>query len=529
MAQTDESIRGYLSEKLGDSLRGGLTAEDIAEVNSSVKSLKCLVSSQRSQLEQHVALEEFDSVLKERKAQFVDVDETQSLADDSQLLRMKGVSPSVAVETSLQRISVSNQKDLIWRSVFAEEAKRQAIQIEQKPEGQRGLLYGYTIGLKDMIDKVGYRPGWGAKLPVMEHEAQEDAVILKRLELADGVIMGTLHMAEFALSPTGFNEWHGLGRSPVNEDYISGGSSSGSGMAVGAGHVVAAIGSDTGGSVRLPAACCSVVGLKPTQGLVSVEGVMPLSPSLDCIGPLARNVSDCANVFLALAASDNLNISSNKFSIENCDGADFVVAIPVFPQNAPLSKRMRSELRLVEDKLKDLGCTLIEVPFPDLEKFGMLSTVLLSVEATSYHHDRIQINPELFGRQVLRRLVRGLGLSGLDYYDALRLRGPLLREFLDVNLQGAQALLLPTLPDTPPLVSRTINREQAVLEKEFSALSWWTRGINYLGLPSLSMPVSLTETEFPLSIQLVGAPYGERDILCIAYLLERHLGLSISE
>src|SRR5699024_8426228 len=115
------------------------------------------------------------------------------------------------------------------------------------------------------------------------------------------------------------------------------------------------------------------------------------------------------------------------------------------------------------------------------------------------------------------------------YFDAIRLRGPALKKFLETNLQGAHALLLPTLPDAPPLVSQTINKEQSVLEKEFSALSWWTRGINYLGVPSLSMPVNTTKSPMPLSIQLVGAPYGEINVLRIARLLERHLNLSIQQ
>lgn len=526
MEQNTDNARNSTQGQWKDVKKGGLAANDIEDVDSSVKALKSFISKQRTLLTTFEPLEEFAEVLKNGKPEFIDTNQVQPGMDSAQV---KAVSPLTEVEVSLERIASSHQKDLVWTSVFSEEAKQRALQLEKKAEDNRGLLYGYTIGLKDMIAKTGHISGWGAKVPVMEQAAEKDATVVEKLKMVDAVILGTLHMAEFALSPTGLNEWYGTGRSPINEEYISGGSSSGSGMAVGAAHATATIGSDTGGSIRLPAACCGVVGLKPTQGLVSVNGVMPLSPSLDCIGPLARSVSECANVFFALTATDNQVLSPKSISIENTAAKDCVIAIPSFSANSFLSDAMCEVLQEVEREFRELGVKVIKVPLPDLDCLGMLASIVLSVEATSYHYDRLENSPELYGRQVLRRLVRGFGLNGIDYFDAIRLRGPALKKFLETNLQGAHALLLPTLPDAPPLVSQTINKEQSVLEKEFSALSWWTRGINYLGVPSLSMPVNTTKSPMPLSIQLVGAPYGEINVLRIARLLERHLNLSIQQ
>lgn len=519
----------YSLERAGGDSKGGLTGSDHKEIKSSVNVLKNFMERERDALIAFAPLEDFAFVLESNRGQSIPINYpqfTQKSLDEEQ---RQALSPVINVDSKLQRISDSAHKDLVWVSIFAEEAKQRAQLLESKKPQDRGLLYGYTVGLKDMLNKQGYLSGWGAQSPVMSQAASDDAQIIKSLEKADAVIVGTLHMAEFALSPTGLNEWHGLGRSPVNPNHISGGSSSGSGMAVGAAHVTATIGSDTGGSIRLPAACCGVVGLKPTQGLVSVSGVMPLSPSLDCVGPLARTVSECKNVFLALTEQDDQADISEKIVLEHTDAADCILAVPSFSGDLPMSETMHQVVSDVKEKFRHLGVQIIEVLMPDLERLGLLSSVVLSVEATSYHSNRLQEKPNSYGRQVLRRLSRGYGLSGLDYFDALRLRGPLLEEFVKNNLQGAHALLLPTLPDVPPLVSQTVNREQAILEKEFSTLSWWTRGINFLGVPALSLPVGYSEEGLPLSIQLVGSPYGEMNILRLAWLLEQHLNLAIQD
>lgn len=522
-------VLGHLSEKLRDDSKGGLAITDIKDVATSAEQLKSFMSSQRELLTPFATISDFIDVLKSHKAQLIPYAELPSKSFSGQGNKNITSSPVQIVQSAFKRIADSSRKDLVWMSLYEDEAKEHARLLEGKEKQQRGLLYGYTIGLKDMIAKAGYVSGWGAKSPVIQQAASENAELVEKLEMADGIILGALHMAEFALSPTGLNEWHGLGLSPINDKYVSGGSSSGSGMAVAAGHVTATIGSDTGGSIRLPAACCSAVGLKATQGLISVKAVMPLSPSLDCVGPIARTVSECANVFIALTSNNNSEHQLESFSTVSTDPSECVVAIPSFVTGKYLSQTMFDALKGVEQELRSMGVKIIEVPMPDLERVGLLSSVVLSVEATSFHHDRLQEDPGCYGRQVLRRLTRGFALSGIDYYDALRLRAPVLEEFLQNNLQGAHALLLPTMPDIPPLVSQTVGREQAVLEKEFSAMSWWTRGINYLGVPALSMPVSQSKEGLPLSIQLVGAPYGEMNILRLARLLEQRLSLASIE
>jgi|GEM_PF-137079 len=497
-----------------------LSAQDEQEVVALANGLSAFMRTQRKNLASFYPLQDFVQVLaKYQAAPLAGGEKVYWQASSAQQNQA-----STALSASLAAISTSELGGVAWVEIDEQEATDYAAKLDGRRPSARNLLYGYTIGLKDMIAQQGKVSRWGAKEAVFAEPAIADAELVKRLRGADAVIIGRQHMAEFALSPTGFNEWYGPGRSPLATDYISGGSSSGSAMAVGAGHVRAAIGSDTGGSIRLPAACCGVVGLKPTQYAVSTEGVMPLSPSLDCIGPLAATVSDCAEVYAAMIAPVSADAEPVPTAVMSAASAnEFTLAVPRFSNAEPLSAPMLTMLEQVQATFSRLGVNLISVPMPDLAQLGNLASVVLSVEAASYHRHLLNKHIESYGQQVARRLARGLLLSGTDYYDALRLRGPLLKKFLQQNMPQAQALLLPVLPDLQPLVSQTVGREQAVLEKEFSLLSWWTRGINYLGLPALSLPVHKTEMGLPMSIQLVGNPYGEQQILRLGYLLEQYL------
>src|SRR5699024_4023808 len=201
--------------------------------------------------------------------------------------------------------------------------------------------------------------------------------------------------------------------------------------------------------------------------------------------------------------------------------SSFTVAVPALTVGEVLSPRVLGVIEKTIRYLTDMGVHIVRVPMPDLDQLGKLASVILSVEASSYHRSLLSRTPERYGRQVLRRLTRGLLLHATDYHDAIRLHEPVLKRFVSENLHGAHALLLPTLPDLPPLVEDTVNHDQNFLEHQFSVFSWWTRGINYLGVPALSMPIHISDTELLSSIQLVGHPYGETQILRLAYFIEQ--------
>lgn len=440
-----------------------------------------------------------------------------------------GASAVERLTDSLQRIEASELGGLAWRELDRDTAMQcaRALDAQVQQGATPGLLQGVPVGLKDMFDRQGHVAGWGSVMRSQEPPAQQDATIVSRLRNAGAVIVGVQHMAEFAMSPTGLNATFGPGRNPWNTDHVSGGSSSGGGMSVGAGHVPLAIGSDTGGSVRLPAAFCGVVGVKPTQYRVSLAGAMPLSPNLDTLGPLAESVALCGRALMALCGPDVrdpscLDVAPLSAAWMTASPQSLTVAVPRLAVGPLLSADMLRAFQDAVRALREGGVRCVEVDLPDLDLFGRMSSLMLGVESAAIHREWLRSRPDEYGRQVRRRLSRGLLIAGMDYYDALRMRGPLLRRFMERTLAGADALLLPTLTDVAPRVADTIGDDETRLEQAFSALSSWTRGINYLGLPALSVPAGRGLHNLPLAVQFVGAPLGEDRILALGQVLEQH-------
>lgn len=433
-----------------------------------------------------------------------------------------------AVRDCAQRAACGPVGELAWRSVNEREATALAqARDAERAQGQvRGPLHGMPFGIKDMFDRAGHVAGWGSPSREGAQPAARAATVVSRLEEAGAVLLGTLHMAEYAMSPTGLNASYGPGINPWNVEHVSGGSSSGSGMAVAAGHVPFALGSDTGGSVRLPAACCGVTGLKPTQYRIPLAGAMPLSPSLDCIGVLARNAELCGLVFTAIAGADPrdpecLDAPPTTLGWMTAQPATLRIAVPRLAEGPTLSGAMLAAFNECVDALRRAGVTCVPVDLPDLDLYSRLGSVLLAAESAAIHRQGLATRPESYGRQVRRRLSRGLLTSAMDYYDALRLRGPLLCRFVSEYIAGNDALLLPTMPDVAPPVASTVGEDQTRLEREFTRLSFWTRGINYLGLPALSVPAGTGDKDLPLAVQFVGRPLAEDRILALGCCFQR--------
>ena len=430
---------------------------------------------------------------------------------------------------ALRRIDESGLGKLAWHEIDRDAAMAcaRALDTRSQAGAAAGLLQGVPVGVKDMFDRQGHVAGWGSNMRSHETPASHDATIVSRLRDAGAVLVGVQHMAEFAMSPTGLNAKLGPGRNPWNNDHVCGGSSSGGGMSVGAGHVPLAIGSDTGGSVRLPAAFCGVPGMKPTQYRVSLAGAMPLSPNLDTLGPLAESVALCGRALTALCGADArdpgcLEVATISTGWMTATAQSLTVAVPRLEVGPLLSADM---LRVFQESVRTLrtaGVRCVDVDLPDLDLLGRMGSVMLAAESAAIHREWLRTRADDYGRQVRRRLSRGLLIAGMDYYDALRLRGPMLRRYLERTLAGADALLLPTIPDVAPRVADTIGDDETKLEQAFSALSFWTRGINYLGLPALSVPAGRGLLDLPLAVQFVGPPLGEDRILALGQVLEQH-------
>ena len=411
---------------------------------------------------------------------------------------------------------------LAWLEVDADQALRQARALDtERAQGRiRGPLHGAPIGIKDMFDAAGRVASWGSPMRAGAAPARRDATVVERLKAAGAIVLGFQHLAEFAMSPTGLNACLGPGRNPWNVDHVSGGSSSGAGMSVGAGHVPLAIGSDTGGSIRLPAALCGITGLKPTQYRVSLAGAMPLSPSMDCMGPLARSAVDCGWAYCAIAGADARDGSCLPLAAPQPDWMrppqrPLRVAVPALEPSEILSESMHAVYRETCRALADAGVECVKVPLPDMALYAHFGSVVLAAESAAIHRQWLNKSDNKYGRQVRRRLSRGLLIAGFDYFDSLRMRAKMLEAFLATHMPNVDAIVLPVTPDVAPLVADTIGGDESGLEVKFSRLSMWTRGINYLGLTALAVPAGTGDGGLPLAVQFIGRPLGEARILAL--------------
>lgn len=492
--------------------------DDLQDVVTAVQSLSSALAHQVGDLPDMAITDSFESCL---RAHSMAPALTASAVSVPKKSELEGASYADRVQQQLNRIHDHPLSKLAWLELFEEQAVAAAHNLN--PARVSGPLHGVSVGLKDMFDIAGRVATYGTQNRQHLKPPQQDAAIVRNLRSAGALVLGTLHMAEYAMSPTGLNAHLGPGRNPLNTDYASGGSSSGSGMVVGAGMVDVAIGSDTGGSVRLPSGFCGITGLKPTQYRVPLQGAMPLAPSLDCIGPLARDAQYCADAYAALVAGADESIrfaANGRVDLERHIDT-FTVAVPQFDAGELISERMVSALKSTVSALESVGVHILRVPMPNFDLFGKLGSIILGAESAALHRRTLAQCPESYGKQVRRRLSRGLLISSIDYYDAVRIRGAMLDDFMRNSMQGAHAMLLPLAPDTPPRLQDTIGAPEHILERRYSSLSYWTRGINYLGLPGVAFPVEIVPEGVPLAVQLVGAPYTEMCLLAQIHRLQQ--------
>jgi len=387
-----------------------------------------------------------------------------------------------------------------------------------------GLLHGVPIGRKDMYFRDDEPCECGSKI-LKGYRPAYTATVVERLEAAGAVDLGALHMAEFAMSPTGVNAHLGDGVNPwAQEPHVSGGSSSGSAMAVAQRLIAGALGSDTGGSIRGPAAICGITGIKPTNHLVSIHGVMPLSTSLDCVGFLAQTAQDCARLLSAVVGPDAKDpecIATQTVDYEEDIAqplnSTMRIAVPQFAIDDSLSAEVHALIEQAVTAFADAGATIVRVPLPDMGELGALANVLCMSEAAAVHAPWLQSRASEYGDQVRRRIERGLLYSGVQYVQAMRLRKVLLARFLTDTMQDCAAVLLPVLPHAVPSIAASSRGTASEVEARFGQLSYWQRGINYLGLPALALPMGFTANGLPNGFQLVGRPLAERTLFRLGH------------
>jgi aspartyl-tRNA(Asn)/glutamyl-tRNA(Gln) amidotransferase subunit A len=427
----------------------------------------------------------------------------------------------------LHRVAQWQPKLNAFMAVEAEAALKAADEADAAlaKDGNCGPLHGVPLAHKDMYYDAGKVSTCGSLIR-RDFVATSTSTALQRLKDAGSIRLGSLQMVEFAYGPTGHNYHHGAVHNPWKSGHITGGSSSGSGSAVAARLTFAALGSDTGGSIRMPAHFCGVTGLKVTWGRVSRAGAMPLSQSLDTVGPLARTVEDCALLLGLMAGADPEDPTASLAPVPDYMAATAAsikglkIGVPtsfyVDELDADVAKALDETIAL----LKREGADIVKVELPDQRQLSAACQIVLATEAAAYHKRWLIERPQDYGPQVLMRLQNGLAIPGVLYLEAMRWRGPALAAHIAAT-SDVDAVLAPVAPVAAPTIVESDVGNSPNAEAVIQRLTRFTRPINYLGLPSLSIPSGFNPNGLPIGMQLVGRSFDEATLLTIGAAFQR--------
>lgn len=390
----------------------------------------------------------------------------------------------------------------------------------------KGKLHGVPLAHKDMYYRKGRVASCGSAIR-REWKAEATATALARLDDAGAIDLGTLNMAEFAFGPTGHNYHHGHCRNPWNPAHMTGGSSSGSGASVAARIVYGALGSDTGGSIRMPSFCNGLVGIKPTWGRVSKAGAMPLSWSMDTVGPLTRSAADAARILGVIAGADPEDTTASLVPVEDYEAAcgkpvaGMRLGLPqgYFDQN--IDGQVAASIEAAAKIFEKLGVKLVPVKMPDLDAINAAGTMITGAEAASAHRAWLADMPEKYSEQVRARLSTGLAIPAVAYLDALRNRAAAIPGFVADVFGQCDALLCPVSDRTVPTIAETDVGGGPAMGPLLAALTRLCRPFNVLGLPSLSVPCGFDKAGLPLGFQLAGRPFAEATLFALGAAYER--------
>ncbi len=437
-----------------------------------------------------------------------------------ELLRRKSLSPVELVEQHLERIEQQNPQLNAFITVMADSALAQARQAEREiRQGDwRGPLHGVPIGLKDLIDTAGTRTTAASAL-FKDRVPTEDAEVVTRLKKAGAVLIGKQNLHEFAYGGSSIISYFGEVRNPWNPAHITGGSSGGSAAAVAAGLGYGAIGTDTAGSIREPASPCGVVGLKPTYGRVSAHGVIPLAPSFDHVGPIAKRVSDAAVILQAIAGYDAKDEFSTDRPVDN-----YIAALQEKPEplrigvprkfffddlDLEVASAMKHALDVLRTVSKEIRDVEFEVP---------TQRTLQGAESYAYHAEFAKRTPELYQPETLRRIQNGANVDQAEVSRRLQLLAKFRREIGDV-FKEVDVLVTPTVPIPPPTIADLKQNPDELRQRELILLRN-TRPFNVWGLPAISVPCGFTESGLPIGLQIAGPHWQEARVLQLAEAYE---------
>ncbi len=452
-----------------------------------------------------------------------------SLTELAGAIARRQVTSRAATAACLARIDALDGRLASFVAVEREGALRAAEAADAAvARGERlGPLHGVPLAHKDMYYRDGEIAACGSRVRA-DHRPDRTATVLRRLDAAGAITLGRLAMVEFAMGPHGYNENLKQCRNPWQTDHVPCGSSSGSGVAVAARLVAGSLGSDTGGSVRCPASANGVTGLLPTWSRVSRHGVMPMSPSLDSVGPLARTAADCARLLGVIAGHDPDDATSSRHPVPDYEaglarplaGVRVGVAENYFAEG--VAPEVAGAMAAALEDLRGLGAVAVPVAVPAAVQLAAdLHPLVMKAEGAANHHLWMRGRPDDYSREVRRRLQAGYFIPACDYVAALKLRGTLLRAFADAVFAGADVLMTPVLPNAAPTIAETTTADGPAYLRMVVSLTRNTKPVNYLGLPAISVPCGFTGAGLPTSFQLIGRPFGEALLLRLAHQYQR--------
>jgi aspartyl-tRNA(Asn)/glutamyl-tRNA(Gln) amidotransferase subunit A len=450
-----------------------------------------------------------------------------SLTSVAQAIADRRVSSREVTQFCLDRIARWQPHLNAFMAIEAEDALRAADAADAAlaKSARRGALHGVPLAHKDMYYEAGKVVTCGSRIR-RDFVATTTSTALQRLKDAGTIRLGSLQMAEFAYGPTGHNSHYGAVHNPFALDRITGGSSSGSGSAVAARLTFAALGSDTGGSIRMPAHFCGITGLKTTVGRISRAGAMPLSQSLDTVGPLARTAEDCAVLLGLMAGADPADPTAIPGAVPDYVAATtesirgLTIGVPAAFYVDDLDAEVAGILDATIAVFKREGANVVRVELPDQRQLSGASQLVLAVEAAAFHKRWMIERAQDYGPQVLMRLQNGLAIPGVAYLEALRWRGQALAAHL-AAVANVDAVIAPVSPVPAPTIAESDVGSSPDAEAVIQRLTRFTRPINYLGLPALSIPCGFTGGGLPVGMQLIGRSFDETTLLRIGAAFQR--------
>jgi len=450
-----------------------------------------------------------------------------TIAEIARLFRTGKLSPVELTELMLARIERTNSKLNAYITVTDELARIQAKRAEaelgtrgkRKTRTDRGLLHGMPLSLKDNICTEGIRTTAGSKV-LRDYFPKRDAPVVTRLKQAGAVLLGKTNMHEFAYGVTTNNPHYGPARNPWDTRRIPGGSSGGSAAAVAAGLCFGSIGTDTGGSIRIPTALCGIVGLKPGLGRVDVTGVIPLSVTHDCVGPLARTVADAAILFQAIVVGGN-----GKGKGERRRGSA-ARKLPKLRFGIPrefffdvISGEVQKSFDAAVRSIRGWGAKVKEVSIPLLAQTEKAGNRIAWAEASHYHQQSGWFSDRgaEYGEDVRSRLEAGMKVLAVEYLEALDQRRKVISQLREVmEKEAIDALMVPTTPIAAPLIGEETIRVGEIDHSTRALLLRLNRPANLAGLPAISVPCGFTAGGLPIGLQFIGAEQNEQLLLDVA-------------